>query len=54
MISETHMAWLVHRARDGAASDTVEDAIHWGTAGGRANARASTGSARSRSGRRLI
>ena len=34
MINETHAAWLVHRARDGAAAVTVEDAIHWGTAGG--------------------
>lgn len=34
MISEAHMAWLVHRSRHGAASVTVEDAIHWGTAGG--------------------
>jgi cytosine/adenosine deaminase-related metal-dependent hydrolase len=34
MIDETHMAWLVHRARDGAASVTVEEVIRWGTAGG--------------------
>jgi 8-oxoguanine deaminase len=34
MINETHAAWLVHRAMHGAASVTVEDAIHWGTAGG--------------------
>ncbi|MBK5957786.1 amidohydrolase [Rhodoplanes elegans] len=34
MINESHMAWLVHRARDGAASVTVEDVISWGTAGG--------------------
>jgi cytosine/adenosine deaminase-related metal-dependent hydrolase len=34
MINETHMAWLVHRAAHGAASVTVEDAIHWGSAGG--------------------
>ncbi len=34
MISEAHMAWLVHRTQHGAASVTVEDAIHWGTAGG--------------------
>ena len=34
MIMETHAAWLVHRSRDGAASVTVEDAIHWATAGG--------------------
>jgi cytosine/adenosine deaminase-related metal-dependent hydrolase len=34
MINETHAAWLVHRARDGAASVTVEDVIHWATAGG--------------------
>lgn len=34
MVSEAHMAWLVHRSRDGAAAVTVEDVIHWGTAGG--------------------
>ncbi|MTW18985.1 amidohydrolase family protein [Rhodoplanes serenus] len=34
MIAETHMAWLVHRARDGAAVTTVEEVIAWGTAGG--------------------
>lgn len=34
MISEAHMAWLVHRSRHGAASVTVEDVVHWGTAGG--------------------
>lgn len=34
MFSETHAAWLVHRARDGAAVTPVEDVIHWGTAGG--------------------
>ncbi len=34
MISEAHMTWLVHRSQHGAASVTVEDAIHWGTAGG--------------------
>lgn len=34
MISETHAAWLVHRAPHGAAAVTVEDVIHWATAGG--------------------
>ncbi|PXW24777.1 amidohydrolase family protein [Paraburkholderia caballeronis] len=49
MISEVHMAWLAQRARVGMAAQplyrggsfeggahaaTVEDAIHWGTAGG--------------------
>jgi cytosine/adenosine deaminase-related metal-dependent hydrolase len=34
MISEAHAAWLVHRARDGAASTTVEEVVRWGTAGG--------------------
>ena len=34
MISEVHMAWLVHRGKHGAASVSVEDAIHWGTMGG--------------------
>jgi cytosine/adenosine deaminase-related metal-dependent hydrolase len=34
MVSEAHAAWLVHRARDGAASTTVEGVVRWGTAGG--------------------
>ena len=34
MISETHAAWHVHRARDGAGVVTVEDVIRWGTHGG--------------------
>ena len=34
MVSEVHAAWLVHRARDGAASTTVEGVVRWGTAGG--------------------
>lgn len=34
MVSETHAAWLVHRARDGAWSTTVEDVVRWGSAGG--------------------
>lgn len=34
MINEAHMAWLVHRSQHGAASVTIEDVIHWGTAGG--------------------
>jgi len=34
MVSEAHAAWLVHRARDGAWSTTVEDVVRWGSAGG--------------------
>ena len=34
MVSEAHAAWLVHRARDGAWSTTVEEVVRWGTAGG--------------------
>jgi cytosine/adenosine deaminase-related metal-dependent hydrolase len=34
MVSEAHQAWLVHRARDGAASTTVEEVVRWGSAGG--------------------
>ncbi|MBL8323875.1 MAG: amidohydrolase family protein [Rubrivivax sp.] len=34
MVSEAHAAWLVHRARDGAWSTTVEGVVRWGTAGG--------------------
>jgi cytosine/adenosine deaminase-related metal-dependent hydrolase len=34
MINEAHQAWLVHRARDGAASTTVEEVVRWGSAGG--------------------
>ncbi|MBI5721525.1 MAG: amidohydrolase family protein [Burkholderiales bacterium] len=34
MVSEVHAAWLVHRARDGAASTSVEGVVRWGTAGG--------------------
>jgi 8-oxoguanine deaminase len=34
MISEAHAAWLVHRARDGAAATRVEDVVRWGSAGG--------------------
>jgi cytosine/adenosine deaminase-related metal-dependent hydrolase len=34
MVSEAHAAWLVHRARDGAASTSVEGVVRWGTAGG--------------------
>ncbi|WP_276314357.1 amidohydrolase family protein [Paraburkholderia phosphatilytica] len=34
MTNEAHFAWLVHRAAGGAAATTVEETIHWGTAGG--------------------
>jgi len=34
MVSEAHAAWLVHRARDGAASTSVEEVVRWGSAGG--------------------
>lgn len=34
MVGEAHTAWLIHRAEQGAAATTVEDVIHWGTAGG--------------------
>lgn len=34
MVSEAHAAWLVHRARDGAYSTTVEGVVRWGAAGG--------------------
>lgn len=34
MVNEAHAAWLVHRARDGAWSTTVEDVVRWGSAGG--------------------
>jgi cytosine/adenosine deaminase-related metal-dependent hydrolase len=34
MISETHSAWHVHRAAHGADAVTVEEVIHWGSAGG--------------------
>jgi cytosine/adenosine deaminase-related metal-dependent hydrolase len=34
MIMETHSCWYVHRAREGAASVTVEDVVHWGTQSG--------------------
>jgi cytosine/adenosine deaminase-related metal-dependent hydrolase len=34
MVSEAHAAWLVHRAREGAYSTTVEGVVRWGTAGG--------------------
>ncbi|MFM0645922.1 amidohydrolase family protein [Paraburkholderia bryophila] len=34
MTNEAHFAWLVHRAAQGAAATTVEETIHWGSAGG--------------------
>jgi cytosine/adenosine deaminase-related metal-dependent hydrolase len=34
MIAETHMAWLLQRARSGAGAATVEEVVHWGTRGG--------------------
>lgn len=34
MVSEAHAAWLVHRARDGAAATTIDEVVRWGTAGG--------------------
>jgi 8-oxoguanine deaminase len=34
MTSEAHFAWLVHRAAHGASATTVEETIHWGSAGG--------------------
>ncbi|MCA7086020.1 amidohydrolase family protein [Cupriavidus sp. DB3] len=36
MVNEANFAWLVHRAVGGAAQTTVEEVIHWGTAGGAA------------------
>ncbi|WP_407947156.1 amidohydrolase family protein [Paraburkholderia sacchari] len=34
MTHEANFAWLVHRAAHGAAATTVEEVVHWGTAGG--------------------
>ncbi|WP_421046979.1 amidohydrolase family protein [Paraburkholderia sp. A1RI-2L] len=34
MTHEANFAWLVHRAAHGAAATTVEEIVHWGTAGG--------------------
>lgn len=34
MLAEVRLAWLLHRATHGAAATTVEQAIHWGSAGG--------------------
>lgn len=34
MINELYMAWLIHRAAQGAQATVAEDVIHWGTAGG--------------------
>lgn len=34
MTNEAHFAWLVHRAAQGASATTVEETIHWGSAGG--------------------
>jgi 8-oxoguanine deaminase len=34
MSNEAHFAWLVHRAAQGASATTIEETIHWGSAGG--------------------
>jgi len=34
MINEANFAWLLHRATHGASATTVEQVIHWGSAGG--------------------
>ncbi|MEJ2686768.1 MAG: amidohydrolase family protein [Gammaproteobacteria bacterium] len=34
MISEAHLAWLIHRAVGGAGAVSAEDVVRWGTAGG--------------------
>jgi len=34
MTNEAHFAWLLHRASQRASATTVEETIHWGTAGG--------------------
>jgi 8-oxoguanine deaminase len=34
MTNEAHFAWLVHRAAQGASATTIEQTIHWGSAGG--------------------
>ena len=34
MTNEAHFAWLVHRAAQGASATTVEETLHWGSAGG--------------------
>ncbi|MGA7801807.1 MAG: amidohydrolase family protein, partial [Gammaproteobacteria bacterium] len=34
MISEAHLAWLIHRAVGGAGALSAEDVVHWGTEGG--------------------
>ncbi|MDH1238807.1 amidohydrolase family protein [Stutzerimonas stutzeri] len=34
MIQEVHMAWLLHRALGGPEATTVDDVVHWATAGG--------------------
>lgn len=34
MSNEAHFAWLIHRAAQGASATTIEETIHWGSAGG--------------------
>ena len=34
VLAEAHMAWLVHRAAQGAGATTVEQVVHWGSRGG--------------------
>jgi 8-oxoguanine deaminase len=34
MSNEAHFAWLVHRAAQGASATTIEETVHWGSAGG--------------------
>ncbi|WP_028223975.1 amidohydrolase family protein [Paraburkholderia ferrariae] len=34
MTNEAHFAWLVHRAAQGASATTIEEIVHWGSAGG--------------------
>lgn len=34
MLAETRLVWLLHRATHGAGATTVEQAIHWASAGG--------------------
>lgn len=34
MIAEVHLAWYLHRAKNGPEAVTVEDVIHWGTRSG--------------------
>ncbi|HEY8509582.1 MAG TPA: amidohydrolase family protein [Steroidobacteraceae bacterium] len=36
MLAEVHLAWLIHRAIQGPKATTVEDVVHWASAGGAA------------------